>query len=53
MVKYAPTQQIRCKDIQSLLQVSEATAKRYMRDIKQQYGIAVITYNHYAKYFSL
>jgi response regulator of citrate/malate metabolism len=52
-INFQPHQKISAKDIANLLIVSEASAKRYMADIKKQYDITVITYKHYAKYFHL
>lgn len=35
------------------LQVSEATAKRYIRDIKQDHDVKVVTYRLFLKWLGL
>ncbi len=52
-INYQPLQRITCKDIQNLLIVSQATAQRYFADIKNSYGIEVVTYKHFTTYFKI
>lgn len=44
---------IRIKDLQSLLYVSETTAKSIFKDIKQHYEINTILFIHFKQYFKV
>ncbi|GEL11817.1 hypothetical protein SAMN05192550_2807 [Flavobacterium glycines] len=47
---YKEFQKLSFKDIQSLMLVSEATAKKYLTDIKTHFCITIVTYSHFKQY---
>lgn len=49
---YKEFQKLSFKDIQTLLIVSEPTAKRYLGDIKLHFKIDAVLYIHFKKYFN-
>lgn len=48
---YKEYQKLSFKDIQTLLTVSEASAKRYLSDIKNHFEINAVLFSHFKKYF--
>ncbi|GIZ08488.1 hypothetical protein FUMI01_12150 [Flavobacterium sp. UMI-01] len=48
---YTELQKLSYKDIECLLIVSEATAKRYYNDIKTTYNLRAVLYKHFLQYF--
>lgn len=50
---YKEFQKLSWKDLQSLLLVSDASAQRYLTEIKQHFNVTVLTYQHFKKYFKL
>lgn len=50
-INYKEYQKLSFKDIQTLLIVSEASAKRYLTDIKEHFKIDAVLYLHFKKYF--
>lgn len=47
------TTKLTVKDLQNLLSVSSSTAKRYYKDIKLEFELKIITYQHFKKYFKV
>lgn len=41
------------KDIQNSLEVSECTAKKILKDIKNEYDIKIVTYRHLKMYLKV
>ena len=51
---YSEFQKISYKDIEALLiNVSEKTAKQYLTDIKKEFGINIVLFNHFKSYFKI
>lgn len=50
---YKEFQKLSWKDIQDLLIVTDATAQRYLTEIKEHFNVTVATYQHFKKYFNL
>lgn len=46
-------QKITLKIIQEYLGVSQSTASRYLQDVKKEYGIKIVTYQHIKNYLHL
>lgn len=46
-------QKITVKDCANYLNVSESTAKRYLRDIKEHFKIKIVTLKHLKKYLNV
>lgn len=47
------TNKISCKDVQNLLDCSERTAKKYYREIKQEFDLQIVLKHHFNKYFKV
>lgn len=47
------TNKLTAKQVSELLNVSVSTAYRYMKDIKEEYNLKVVTFSHYQKYFKI
>lgn len=49
---YTDSQRLTAKDVCDLmLTISERTAHRYLKDIKDHFSIRVVLYKHYREYF--
>lgn len=46
-------QKLTAKDCANLLNVSEATAKRYLSDMKQHFNTKIVTIKHLKKYLNV
>ncbi len=44
---------ITAKQLASLMGVSNSTAERYLKDIKQEYEIKIVCLNHIHQYFKI
>lgn len=51
---YTSTQKLTAKDVETLLvSVSPGTAKQYLKDIKQSFGVSVVLFCHFCEYFKI
>ena len=53
ITKYLPTTKITYIDVMIFSNVSERTAKSYLKDIKEEFGIKKVFYAHYCNYFKI
>lgn len=52
--KYTEFQKLTHKDIELLLiNVSPATAKQYLTDIKKEFQTPIVLFNHFKQYFKI
>lgn len=49
----ATNPKITLKIIQNHLGVSQTTASKYLQDVKKEYGIKIVTYEHVKRYLKL
>lgn len=52
MKQYTGTSKLTFQDLIFLLEVGAGTAKKYLRDIKDQYKIPIVLYCHFKLYFN-
>lgn len=51
---YHDFQKLTHKDIESLLiSVSTKTAQQYLTDIKKEYGLKIVLFSHFKRYFKI
>ena len=51
---YSDFQKITHKDIETLLiSISTKTAQQYLTDIKKEYGLKIVLFEHFKKYFKI
>ncbi len=51
--KKSPLRLLKSKDICQELNVSDKTARNILKDIKLEYKIKYVTYNHFLKYLKI
>lgn len=51
---YTDLQKITSKDIETLLiSISNKTAQQYLTDIKKEYDLKIVLFQHFKKYFKI
>jgi len=53
MSNYLPTTILKCKDVENLCGVGNSKAKILVKDIKEFYGISVVTYSSLCAYLGV
>lgn len=47
------TNVISCKDVETMLGCSERTAKKYYKEIKEEFHLQVVLKHHFNRYFKI